>query len=176
MDQAPSREQSTAKLRDLIEQIEIACLTTIDHDGSLRSRPMVTREMDEDEALWFFTSDYSAAADEVVLNPQVCVTYASPEKNRFVSVSGTAELSRDAARMQQLWAPTLKAWFPKGLKDPDLALLRVDPVSAQYWDAPSSKLVQLRGLIRAMAKGEKPETGENRKLTLKHRIGSDTAT
>lgn len=171
-----SKEQSLAKLKSLIEDIEIASLVTIDSDGSLRSRPMATQEMDADADLWFFTNDFSAVADSVLLHPQVCVSYASPEDNRYVSVSGTAELVRDPDKIKQLWKPTLKAWIPDGIEDPDLALLRVDIVSAQYWDGPSSKLVQVYGMLKAMATGESASGGEHGKLTVRDRIGSDTAT
>lgn len=173
-----SQEDSLAKLKGLIDDIKIASLVTMDSDGTLRSRPMATQVMDSAAELWFFTDDYSAIAENVVLHPQVCVSYAAPDKNRYVSVSGTAELVRDPDRIKQLWKPILKAWFPKGTDDPDLALLRVDIVSAQYWDAPGSKLVQLFGMAKALATGQSASKiiGESEKLTVRDRIGSDTAT
>ena len=85
---------------------------------------------------------------------------------------------RDTDKIRQLWRPVLKAWFPKGVDDPDLALLRVDIISAQYWDSTSSKLVQLFGMIKAIATGQSAAdtVGENEKVTVRQRIGSDTAT
>lgn len=176
--QTLSQEQSLAKLRALIDDIEIASLVTLESDGTLRSRPMATQEMDADAELWFFTNDFSPKVDSVLLHPQVCVSYASPSDHRYVSVSGAAELIRDADKIKQLWKPSLTAWFPRGLYDPDLALLRVDIASAQYWDRSGSKLVQLYGLLKALATGENASrhVGENEKLTVRDRIGSDTVT
>lgn len=173
-----SKENSLAKLKDLIDDIKIALLVTIESDGSLRSRPMATQEMDSDAELWFFTNDCSALVESLLVHKQVCVSYALPDKNRYVSVSGTAEVVRDEEKLRQLWKPALKAWFPKGIDDPDLAMIRVDIVTAQYWDAPSSKLVQLYGLVKALATGESAagRIGENETLTVRDRIGSDTAT
>ncbi|MGH8518412.1 MAG: pyridoxamine 5'-phosphate oxidase family protein [Panacagrimonas sp.] len=173
-----TRHERMAKLREMIEHIETAQLVTMDADGVMRSRPMATQQLDEEAELWFFTNDYSAKVDNVLVHPEVCVTYADPEKNSYVSVSGKAELVRDSAKIHELWKPMLKAWFPHGVDDPDLALLRVDIVSAQYWDSANSKLVQLFGLIKAMATGQSAaETiGENEKVTVRQRIGSDTAT
>lgn len=173
-----SQEQSLSRLKALIDDIRIASLVTLDSDGALRSRPMATLPMTAEPELWFFTNDYSAKVDNVLLHPQVCVSYAAPEQNRYVSISGTAELIRDADKMKQLWKPALKAWFPQGVEDPDLALLCVDIVSAQCWDGPSSKLVQIFGLLKAMATGESASRtiGQSEKLTVRDRIGSDTAT
>ncbi|MGQ0699725.1 MAG: pyridoxamine 5'-phosphate oxidase family protein [Panacagrimonas sp.] len=182
MDDSRSPEDSLIKLKELIDDIKIALLVTMDSDGALRGRPMATQELDSDAELWFFTNDYSSKVESVIVHPEVCVSYAAPEKSRYVSVSGKAELVRDPDKIRQLWKPELKAWFAGGIDDPDLALLRVDIVSAQFWDAPSSKLVQLFGLVKAMATGESTtknrvkNLGENEKLTVRERIGSDTAT
>lgn len=173
MDEPTTREDAIAKLREMIAELATASLTTMDRDGALRSRPMVIAELDEDGTLWFFTNDYSAKVEEVQLHPEVAVSFAEPERHRFVSISGTAELVRDPTRMQMLWQPLLRAWFPAGLDDPELALLKVEIVSAQYWDPPQQRLVPLANIARLLGT-RAPADGH--KLTLKHRIGSDTAT
>lgn len=177
-DRPQDQAQSLDKLRELIADIEIASLVTLDGDGMLRSRPMATQPMSAEPELWFFTTDYTAKVDSVLLHPHVCLSYAAPDKSRYVSVSGTAELVRDPERVRAMWNPLLKAWFPRGVDDPDLALLRVDIVGAQYWDAPGGKLVQLFAMVKAIATGESAaETlGHSEKLTVRSRVGSDTAT
>jgi general stress protein 26 len=156
------------KIRDLIKDIRFAMLTTIDTDGSLRSRPMATQETEFDGDLWFFTPAGSPKVDEVERDERVNVSYAAPDDNRYVSISGTAQLVRDRAKMKELWNPVLKAWFPEGLGDPDLALLRVRVEKAEYWDSPSSKMVQLAGFVKAIATGKRADDiGENEKIDLK---------
>ncbi len=66
--------------------------------------------------------------------------------------------------MEQLWSPFVKAWFPEGLDDPRLALLKVTADSAEYWNAPSSRVVRLVGLAKALITGEQYDAGENRKI------------
>lgn len=171
-----SKAERMSKLRELIDDISIASLVTMDADGVMRARPMATQALDENSELWFFTNDYAAKVDNVLVHPQVCVSYADPGKNSYVSVSGPAELVRDKEKIRELWKPILKAWFPKGVDDPDIALLKVEAVSAQYWDAANSKLVQLFGVIKALATGQAADGGENEKVNVRQRIGSDTAT
>ena len=174
MHEEHSREESLRKLHELIEGIEIATLTTLDADGCLHGRPMATQAMDEEGVLWFYTADHTHKVQEVLLHTEVGVSYSSPERQRYVSVSGKAELVRDHDKLREFWRPELQAWFPQGLDDPNLALLRIEVESAQYWDASASKLVRLIERARAVAAGEPPPgNGRAHKLTLKHRIAPD---
>lgn len=166
MNNQPMRAEAIEKLGELIEDINIAMLTTIEADGSLRSRPMATQQIEFDGDLWFFVGASSPKAQEIRGDPRVNISYAQPDDQRYVSVSGTAELVRDRRKIEQLWNPLYKAWFEKGLDDPDLALLKVRVEQAEYWDAPSSKFVALAGFVKAIATGKRAEIGENAKLDL----------
>ncbi len=161
-------ENEIQKLGELIKDVKIAMFTTLDHDGTLRSRPMATQKAEFDGTLWFFTRASSPKVDEVDQSHQVNVSYAAPDSNTYVSVSGTAQLIRDPAKAKELWNPILKAWFPKGLEDPDLALLHVDVDKAEYWDSPSSTMVHIAGFVKAIATGKayKPSAGEHEKIAL----------
>ena len=135
-------------------------------DRTLRSRPMATQQTESDGAPWFFTQASAAKADEIWANSHVNVSYASPRENRYVSVSGTATLVRDRRKMEELWDQLYQAWFPQGLEDPDLALLRVDVEQAEYWDAPSGTMAEIAGLLRVPAASGPSVAGENEKINL----------
>ena len=99
---------------------------------------------------------------------RVNVSFSDNDGNRWVSVSGTGQVIGDRAKMEELWHPILKAWFPKGLDEPDIALLKVNVERAEYWDTTSSKMVQLYGFVKAAVTGSPPDPGENEKLQLAH--------
>lgn len=153
-------------LARLIRGIKIAMLTTACADGSLRSRPMATLETEFDGTLWFFTRADAPKVGEVQHEGQVNVSYAAADDQRYVSVSGRAALVLDREKIKELWNPLYRAWFPQGLEDPQLALLRVDPDKAEYWDAKSSTMTQLVGLFTALATGQTYPSGENQKVDL----------
>ena len=154
------------KLADLIEDIEFAMLTTVDSEGCLRSRPMATQKSKFDGALWFFTDVESAKAHEIERDRHVNLSYANPDKQRYVSVSGVARLVQDKAKAKQLWNPVYKAWFPDGVDDPNLSLIQVQVEKAEFWDSPSSKVVQLVGFAKALATGERlKNAGDHEKLS-----------
>jgi len=158
-----------SKLAELINGIEIAMLTTMTADGTLRSRPMATQQGPFDGTLWFFTQEPSGKTDELRGDRHVNVSYADPKAQRYVSVSGTAEVVRDRRKAEELWNPMYKAWFPEGVDDPSLALLRVQVTAAEYWDSPSSAVVHLVGFVKAIATGQqyRDETSDHGQLTMK---------
>jgi general stress protein 26 len=160
------RQSAVKKVAELIKDIDIAMLTTVEQDGSLRSRPMSTQQVEFDGDLWFFTSATTPKVGEIQRDQRVNVSYANPGKQRYVSVSGVATLVRDRAKIEELWNPVLKAWFPKGLEDPDLALLHVRSEQAEYWESPSGFIAQAVGLAQALATGKEANEGENEKLAL----------
>lgn len=151
------RTTNIAKVAELIDGIEIAMLTTIEDDGSLRSRPMGTQELEFDGELWFFTDADSAKVEEVRRDRRVNLSYAQPDKQRYVSLSGTADLVRDPAKMEQLWRAPLKLWFPDGLETPGIALLRVRVSHGEYWSAAGGAVQQLAGLASALVKGKRAD-------------------
>jgi len=160
-----TRRDSIEKIRTLIEDIDFCMLTTID-SGHLRSRPMSTQQAEFDGDIWFFTSDNTHKVDELRKDDRVCAAYSKPGSDTYVSISGRAEVVKDRAKIEELWNPVLKAWFPEGLDDPHLCLLKVSAEQAEYWDSPSGKLVQLLGFVKALATGQEADWGENRKVDL----------
>jgi general stress protein 26 len=154
-------------LNDKIKGVKFAMLTTIDQDGTLRSRPMAAQQHDSDGTLWFFTWADSEKVHEIQRDQQVNLTYAKPGDNSWVSVTGTAQLVRDPALMQTLWRPHLSAWFPKGLRDPNLALLKVTVAKAEFWDSPSGIGAAIAILRNTITDNPKP-LGDDTKLDISH--------
>ena len=133
-----------ARLASLVRQMKVAMLTTIEPDGSLRSRPLQTLELDQAGRLWFFTHAGSPTSVEIEAHDhQVNLSYADPRDEDFASISGTARVVRDQDRMRSLWSEQLAPWFPRGLEDPDLALLEVRIDKAEYWDQPRQENVKI---------------------------------
>jgi general stress protein 26 len=152
----PANDRDT--LWSLIKDIKFAMFTTRHGNGHLHSRPMTTqnRAIDEDSSLWFFMSRSSGPVQDLEADPQVNITYADPGDDNYVSVSGTARVVEDRARKQALWNKMTEAWFPKGVDDPDLALVQVSITHADYWDSKDSKLTQLFKMAKAAVTGHPP--------------------
>jgi general stress protein 26 len=127
-----SKPSTAEALGEAVKRIRIAMLTTQEKDGGLRSRPMVCAGMDED-ALWFITKEHTPKVAEAQEHQAVNVAFASPEKEAYVSVTGHAQVVHDEKLLQKLWSAELSRWFPQGVSDPDLALLRIDILHTEQW-------------------------------------------
>lgn len=145
--------EAAGKLWSMIKDIHTAMLTTIDADGSLRARPMAGVQKDFDGVLWFFTRAGAHKVLEIAAHHAVNLAYANPDAQRYVSVSGHAELSRDKAKAGELWSDATAPWFPKGLDDPELALLKVTVDKGEYWDAQTSAMVHAYGTVKSKLTG-----------------------
>ena len=161
------REDDLQKLRELVKDIDFCMLTTVDEAGDLHSRPMSSNgEIDTDGDIWFFTNASSHKVNEVERSPKVNVSFADPDNQRYVSITGVAELIRDRAKIDELWRPEFKIWFPKGKDDPEIALLKVSLEKAEYWDSPSSTIGYALSFVSSIVTGKQPDMGENKKLEL----------
>ena len=160
------REKGIAKIRELIEDVEFAMLTTVCRDGSLHSRPMATQKVEFNGDLWFFTKSSSHKVDEIGGDQHVNVAYAAPEDNTWVSLAGTATLSHDRTKMEELWAPELEAYFPEGLDDPEIALLRFSVEKGEYWQGPGMIAYAIE-VATSTVTGEKAKPGESGTVTIR---------
>jgi general stress protein 26 len=158
---AGDRNRAVAELQRLIEGIPVAMVTTIAPDDVLRCRPMLLERLEPDATLVFLTHLSSQKVGDVRHDARVNVSFVSDKGDRYVSIGGTATVTHDRERMRQLWNPTYRAWFPGGPNDPDSAIFTVRIDRVDYWDVPTTRLVRLWGVVRALATGQVAEAGEH---------------
>jgi len=161
-----SQNDQLEKIKELIEDVRINMFITKDQNGKLTGRPMGSVKVEEDCTLWFFTNEYSSKTDDISHNNEVFLAYNSPSKNSYVTIDGIAELSDDKEKIKELWNPSMKAWFPEGLDDPKIQLIKVTPVSGEYWDNTSSKIVLAFNMLKAAITGKEYSEGEHGKVNL----------
>lgn len=160
------RSDHIRKLARLIEGVDIAMLTTATPDGRLVSRPMGTQEVEFDGDLWFITRADSGNVAEIGANPQVSVAYANPSSGTYVSVSGIAAIVDDRAKLEQLWSPTMRAFFPEGEHDPQLRLIHVDARTAEYWEGPGTAIGRALDIASAAVTGDRGKAAGNERVDL----------
>ncbi len=158
MKTATQTNANFAHVAELIKDISIAMLTTVEADGTLASRPMAALEMDASGALWFFTDLRSAKVEQL---HAANLSFTDEGHGTYVSLSGRGEIDTDRSRIQKLWTPFAKPWFPDGPESPNLALLKFVPETADYWDAPNSKMVRTFGIIASIVAGKPLGLGEH---------------
>lgn len=159
-----------ARLWDMIKDIRFGMLTHRHPEGGLHAHPLTTqnKELGEKAVLYFFVSKSTEVGRRLQLDGDVNISYADPNKDRYVSVTGFAKVSEDMDAKQRLFNPMAKAWFPGGAADPDLELVEVQILHAEYWDVKESKPTQLFKMAAAAVSGKRPEMGEHKEIHVPH--------
>jgi general stress protein 26 len=155
------------EMYEQIEKIEIAMMTTRRLDGHLQSRAMATQRQAPGADLWFVTLDGTEKLRDLAADPHVNLTYYKDRTREWVSVSGMAHVTRDRAKIYELYAPDWQAWFPKegdprhGTKDdPRMVLIGVDVHAAMFLEVNKPQPVVLFELVKGWLTGSTPELGE----------------
>lgn len=136
------------QVAEVMKSTKVAILTYQDAEGRLVSTPMGTQDFEDPGTVWFITEAESDKVRAITADPRVNVAYASG--NGWVSLSGTARLSRDRAKLEELWDASASAFMPGGPEDPGTALLEVSGDTAQLWESPGRMTLAvqvLKGLL-----------------------------
>lgn len=158
----PDDEQQK-KVRDLMRSTRLAMLTSVDPDGRLISKPMATQDVEFDGEVLFIAERDSHKVRNIEREPRVNVAYAG--RSAWVSLSGTARVVDDQARLAELWDTFTDAWMEGGPENPNNVLIVVDPDGAEYWDSPGGKVTQVVNLVKAKVSGERYK-GDNETVDL----------
>jgi len=125
-DVAVERARIAADVLEKVAKIRTGMLTTQD-GNQLTSRPMTIQQVDPSPTVvWFFTSRHGNLAETIAAGAPANLSVTDHADSFFVSIAGDARLVDDRAKIEELWSTMAKAWFPGGIDDPNLALIRLD--------------------------------------------------
>lgn len=159
-----NQQSAVETLKEKVKDIKFTMLTTLEADGNFHTRPMSTHDMDPDGTLWFLTYRDSTKMQEVLQNNHVSLAYSDHGSDTYVAIAGVSKPVNDRQKIRDLWSDALKAWFPNGPDDPNISLMQVKPVKAEYWDRPGGKMVTLFEMVKAAITGQPDQTAQNEKL------------
>lgn len=167
-----TKTEKIKELYDLIDDIEIAMMTTRNLDGALVTRPMATQAKTDGVDLWFVTHIDAPKVAELKADPRMSLAYYSPQTKEWVSISGMATVSQDRQRIHELYSPDWKVWFKDeggqragGPDDPRLCLILVDVQSAHYFKSDISRPRALFEVAKAFVTNEVPDIGRQERLS-----------
>ncbi len=144
--------EALKKFKKLVKEINI-CMFITDNEQNNHTRPMATIDVDDNGTLWFFSDIRSIKVEEVEQKQTVHLVYAHPGKESYVDLWGKASVKTDKQLMHNKWSAIVKAWFPGGVDDPHLCLLKVEPYDVYYWDAETGKMVAFLKMAAAALTG-----------------------
>lgn len=161
-------QEALDKLKTIIDQIDVGTICSFSKESVYpHGVPMSRQEVDPAGDIWYICSAESETHQNIENDPRVSLFYADPKNYTFLSVNGTASLSRDQARIDRYWNKMMEGWFKKGKEDPNIRLVRVTPQNAHYWDSNSNKIVNIFNMLKATVTGHSEDIGKEGDLNLR---------
>jgi len=162
-----NKSQQLEKFVEMVKDVRICMFITNEKDDeNISGRPMAISKIEDDGTMWFFTKASSTKSDEIEMSKKVSIAIANESSQNYLMVHGAAILVNDKNKMEELWNSIMTAWFPLGLEDPDMTLIKVTPTEVNYWDSNSSKMVVLFNMLKAIVTGKEYSEGEHGTINL----------
>ncbi len=157
-----SGDAAIKKVRALLPQFKSAMMVTHASNGDLHVRPLALQGdlSTFGGVLWFFTDERSRKVQESAGGAPVSIICQSDQESAYLHLTGVATVVRDLPKMRELYSPTLKTWFPDGLEDPHLTLIKFEANGGAYWDSPGGMLQGLAAFGFSMVTGRPTKAGE----------------
>ncbi len=156
-------EADTDRVWRLMDKVAF-CMFSSWTGSTLRSRPMGAFVRPQEGAVYFLSDARAHKDEEIREYPQVCLAFADTGGQKYVSVSGTAQVSNDRRKIKELWSLPAKAWWDSP-EDPNIRLITVRPQEAEFWDSPGTMASYIK-MAAAAVTGSRPDIGENRKVAM----------
>jgi general stress protein 26 len=154
------------KFFEIVDEIDVAMMTTRRPDGHLRARAMANQKRAAGADLWFVCRQGTAKLGDLAKDPHIGLTYYRNSNREWVSVSGLAAVSRDPAKIKELWEADWKVWFPDEgdprhgtPDDPRMVLIGVTIHGAEFLEVDKPRPVILYELVKGWLTGTEPELG-----------------
>ncbi|WP_315728068.1 MULTISPECIES: pyridoxamine 5'-phosphate oxidase family protein [unclassified Bradyrhizobium] len=148
---------------DLMKKIGFAMLVTRDGE-KLRARPMAAY-IERDEGMIYFLTDARRHKEkEIARDPHVNLAFADAGSQKYVSLTGTAAISNDRAKVRELFSTPAKAWRDSA-DDPNIRVLKITPDDAEFWDSPGTVVSYVK-MAAAAVTGSRPDIGDNRRVAM----------
>jgi len=163
-----SGDAAIEKVRELLPRFQSAMLITHTAQGEVHVRPLALQgdASTFGGTLWFFTDRRSRKVGESEAGGPVSIVCQSDEHSVYLHLTGKAAVIDDKQRMRELYTPVLRTWFPQGLEDEHLALLRFDAEAGTYWRVKGGMVLSAISFAKAVATGQPAKTTQSGDLQL----------
>lgn len=152
-------EEALDKVRELLKLFPITFMVTV-ADGALTARPIGIVGDDEfNGTLWFITDKRSRKVDAINAGATTTLLFQNDKEGSYLHLTGRASVVDDRKKLEQLYTTLQRTWFPKGVDDPDITLVRFDAEEASYWDSHDSYVRLALAFAKSIVTGAPGKSG-----------------
>lgn len=160
------RQKAQDKMKEMAEDAKLCMFVTAFNHAPFHVRPMAVQEVEEDGHVWFFSGADTQKNADIRLDNRVQLIFSNRPSSEFMSLYGTAEIVKDKQKAKDLWNVFLTTWFPGGVDDPNLTMIRFTPSEGHYWDTKNNKMVQSIKIAIGAIRGKMMDDGVEGEMKL----------
>ena len=147
------------KLRKLLAEFPIALMVTVSN-GEVTARPIgIVGDEEFDGSLWFITDKRSRKVAAIESGATTTLLFQNDKNGDYLQLTGRASVVDDRATLERLYTTLQRTWFPKGLDDPNITLVRFDADGGNYWDSHDSYVRLAVAFAKSIVSGEPGKSG-----------------
>ncbi|PKH40523.1 pyridoxamine 5'-phosphate oxidase family protein [Nocardioides alpinus] len=158
-----THDDQLGTVAQIMKDTRIAVLTYVAPGGSLVSTPMGMQDFEHPGTIWFITERDTDKVHAIEADPRVNVSFSS--KSGWVSLTGTAHVDEDRAKLKELWDASAGIFMSGGPEDASNVLLAVDGATAEFWESPGKVSTAIQ-LAKGLVSDAEPDLGDNATVTL----------
>ena len=112
-------------------------------DAGHARRRQAARAADErlsrarENTIYFLTDARRHKDEEIARDPNINLSFADAGDQKYVSVTGTAVVSNDRAKIKRVVLDPGEGWWDSA-EDPNIRVLKITPDDAEFWDSPGT--------------------------------------
>jgi general stress protein 26 len=150
-----SGEEAKQKIKEMTKDGNMCFFCThIQNDKPFSARPMSVQKVDDEGNYWFLSDKDSGKNHEIETDDAVQLLFQNSSSSDYLSIYGKATITRDKAKIEELWEPIAKVWFTEGKEDPSISVIKITPTEGYYWDTKHGKVVAFAKMIVGAVTGK----------------------
>jgi len=115
---------------------------------------MSVQKIDDQGNFWFFSAVDSTKNAEIAKDQSVQMLFQGSKYSDFLSIYGKAEITKDRAKIEELWEPSVAVWFTEGKDDPRITVIKVTPTDGYYWDTKNGAAIAMAKRVAGAIMGK----------------------
>ncbi len=156
-------EKILLKMKD----IQVSFLNTQFEDGVI-TRPMIARFDEADRTAMYFISGGEGSQVDAMLNDKmVSVSMSDKSQKIYIVIKGKCTLTKSKAKIKLFWNSMTDLWFPKGLENSDVSLIKMDFDTLECWDSSGNLIIKAIDMLVAKINKRPPEFGTKSTIHIK---------
>lgn len=157
--------EAIQKIKELAESIDFNLMATDLKNIPMHAIPMSTKKVDEQGSIWFLSGKDSVHNSNIKKDKKVHLFYAKSGAFEFMNIFGYAYIIEDRNIIRNLYDKSDDNWF-NGEEDPNLSVIKVEPIDARYWDSKDGMFISLLKIGIGAITGKKSDLGEEGTLKI----------